>query len=236
MFYVKFCYECGCKLEGNEEVCPECGEVFKNTQSPNDFMESTFNQFLEDIDHLKDNAIEFMKDVDIDDIFDDFSINSKKALNQDAFYVARARRKLENSGDNQRIIYLCNKALLVDEKNWEAYYLKGRALINLGRYDEAIDVLLDSLALNEDNLEAREYIAKASRLNGDLDYSLKVYDTILNVDDKYYEAILGKALVYFQLKDYAEANKLFEEANKISPVEGYAKHKWDFCLEKSGDE
>ena len=102
---MKFCYECGCKLEGNEEVCPECGEVFKNTQSPNDFMESTFNQFLEDIDQLKDNAIEFMKDVDIDDIFDDFSINSKKALNQDAFYVARARRKLENSGDNQRIIY-----------------------------------------------------------------------------------------------------------------------------------
>ncbi len=233
---MKFCYECGCKLEGNEETCPECGEVFKNTESPNEFMESVFDQFLEDADQLKNNAIEFMQDFDIDDILDDFSINSRKALNQDAVYIARARKKLERSGDNQRIIYLCNKALLVDEKNWEAYYLKGRALINLGRYNEAIDVLLDSLALNEDNLEAREYIAKAASLNGDLEYSLKVYDTILNVDDKYYEAILGKALAYFQLKDYAEANELFEEANNISPVEGYAKHKWDFCLEKINKE
>lgn len=56
----------------------------------------------------------------------------------DIDYVNRARKKLNNSGDNQRIIYLCNKALLINDLNWEAYYLKGRALINLERYDESI--------------------------------------------------------------------------------------------------
>ena len=233
---MKFCYECGYKLEGFEKFCPECGKEFKNPEDTEYFIESVFNQFLDDVDQLKNNAIEFMDEMDIEDVFDDFSRNSKKALNKDAAYINRARKKLENSGDNQRIIYLCNKALLVDERNWEAYYLKGRVLINLGRYDEAIDELINSLALNEDNLEAREYIAKASRLNGNLDYSLKVYDSILNIDDKYYEAILGKALVYFDLKDYSKADKLFKEANIISPISGYAKHKWDFCLEKLKDE
>ena len=233
---MKFCYECGCKLDGTEDVCPECGEEFEFYERPEDLIGDVLNQFLDDVDQLKNNAIEYMKEMDIDDVFDDFTRNSKKALNQDAVYVVRARVKLENSGDNQRVVYLCNKALLVDDKNWEAYYLKGRALINLGRYDEAIDELINSLALNEDNLEARKYIAKASRLNGDLDYSLKIYDSILDVDDKYYEAILGKALIYFQLKDYAEADKLFKEANDISPVSGYAKHKWDFCLEKISEE
>ena len=233
---MKFCYECGCKLDGTEDVCPECGEEFEFYERPEDLIGDVLNQFLDDVDQLKNNAIEYMEEMDIDDVFDDFTRNSKKALNQDAVYVARARVKLENSGDNQRVVYLCNKALLVDDKNWEAYYLKGRALINLGRYDEAIDELINSLALNEDNLEARKYIAKASRLNGDLDYSLKIYDSILDIDDKYYEAILGKALIYFQLKDYAEADKLFKEANDISPVSGYAKHKWDFCLEKISEE
>lgn len=229
---MNFCYECGCKLEGNEDVCPECGEEFEYYERPEDLIGNVLNQFLDDVDQLKNNAIGFVKEMDIEDVFDDFPQNSKKALNQDAIYVARARVKLENSGDNQRVVYLCNKALLVDERNWEAYFLKGRALINLGRYDEAIDALLDSLALNEDNIEAREYIAKASRLNGDLEYSLKVYDSILNKDEKYFEAILGKALVYFDLKDYSEADKLFNEANNISPITGYAKYKWEFCQEK----
>ena len=236
MLALKFCYECGCKLEGNEDVCPECGQVFKKPEETEDIIGSVVGQFLEDMDQLKNNAVEFLDEMEIEDVIDDFSRNSRKALNQDSFFVARARKKLESSGDNQRVIYLCNKALLVDELNWEAYYLKGRALINLGRYDEAIDELINSLALNEDNLEAREYIAKASRLKGDYEYALDVYDSVLSVDEKYFEAILGKALVYFDLKDYLEADKLFEAANNISPVSGYAKHKWDFCLQKLKEE
>ena len=27
---MKFCYECGCELEGSEKVCPECGEPVEN--------------------------------------------------------------------------------------------------------------------------------------------------------------------------------------------------------------
>lgn len=233
---MKFCYECGYKLEGYEKVCPECGKELKHPEDTEYFIESILNQFLDDMEQLKNNAIEFIDEMDIDDVFDDFSRNSKKALNKDAVYINRARKKLENSGDNQRVLYLCNKALLVDEFNWEAYYLKGRALINLGRYDEAIEELINSLALNENNIGARAYIAKASGLNGDLDYALKVYDSILNIDDKYFEALQGKALIYFNQNNYSDAEKFFKKANEISPLSDYANYKWDFCLKKLKEE
>lgn len=233
---MKFCYECGYKLEGFEKVCPECGKELKSPEDTEYFVESVLNQFLDDMDQLKNNAIEFMDEMDIDDVFDDFSRNSKKALNKDADYVRRARKKLEHSEGNRRVISLCNKALFVDEFNWEAYYLKGRALINLGRYDEAIEELINSLALNEDNIDARQYIAKAYALKGDLDYALKVYDSILDIDDKYFEALQGKALIYFDQKNYMDAEKFFRKANDISPLSDYADYKWGFCLKKLKEE
>lgn len=233
---MKFCYECGYKLEGFEKVCPECGKELKSPEDTEYFIESVLNQFLDDMDQLKNNAIEFIDEVDIDDVFDDFSRNSRKALNKDAVYIKRARKKLERSGDNQQILYLCNKALFVDEFNWEAYYLKGRALINLRRYDEAIEELINSLALKGDNLEAREYIAKAYRLKGDLDYALKVYDSILNIDNKYFEALQGKALIYFEQENYEDADIFFKKANDISPLSDYANNNWDFCLKKLKEE
>ena len=175
MLSIKFCYECGYKLEGYEKVCPECGTELKRPEDTEFFVESIFNQFIDDFDKIKSNALDMLDEMDIGDAIDDFSINSKKALNMDIDYVNRARKKLNNSRDNQRIIYLCNKALLINDLNWEAYYLKGRALINLERYDEAINELLNSLALNEDNVDARVYIAKAAHLKGDLNYVLQVY-------------------------------------------------------------
>ena len=150
---MKFCCECGYKLEGFEKVCPECGKEFKSPKDTEYFFESILNQFLNDKKKKKNNAHEFIDEMNIDDLFDDFSRNSKKALNRDADYVNRARKKLAHSNDYKRALYLCNKALLVNEFNWEAYYLKGIALISLGRYDEAIEELINSLALNKDNIK-----------------------------------------------------------------------------------
>ncbi|MBE6505891.1 MAG: hypothetical protein E7Z73_09210, partial [Methanobrevibacter millerae] len=209
---MKFCYECGYKLEGYEKVCPECGTELKRPEDTEFFVESIFNQLAEDLDQIKNNALDMLDEMDIEDAIDDFSINSKKALNRDADYINRARKKLNNSGEEERVIYLCKKALLIDDLNWEAYYLKGRALINLKRYDEAINDLINSLALNDDNIDARLYIAKAAHLNGDFNYALQVYDSVLSIDEKSFEALNGKALVYFDKKDFLEADKFFKKA------------------------
>ena len=233
---MKFCYECGYKLEGYEKVCPECGTELKRPEDTEFFVESILNQFLSDVDQIKNNALDMLDENDLGDIIDDFSINSRKALNRDADYINRARKKLNNSGEEKRVIYLCNKALLVNDLNWEAYYLKGRALINLERYDEAINELISSLALNEDNIDARLHIAKAAHLKGDLNYALQVYDSVLNIDEKSFEAFNGKALVYFDKKDVLEADKFFRKASEISVLPEDSKIKWNFSATKLKEE
>lgn len=233
---MKFCYECGYKLEGYEKVCPECGTELKRPEDTEYFLESILNQFVEDVDQIKNNALDMLDEMDVGDVIDDFTLNSKKALNMDVDYINRARKKLDDSGDDKRVIYLCNKALLIDDLNWEAYYLKGRALINLERYDEAIDELINSLALNEDNVDARIYIAKAAHLKGDLNYSLQVYDSVLNIDEKSFEALNGKALVYFDKKDFIEADKFFKKAAQVSILPEDSKIKWNFAAAKLKEE
>lgn len=229
---MKFCYECGYKLEGFEKFCPECGKEFKNPNDTEDFVGSIFNQLIEDMEELKEETLNFLEDFDVEDIIDDFSTNSKKALNRDADYIVRARRKIEQPGEERRVIRLCNKAIDVNELNWEAYFLKGIALFNLRRYDESIEEMINSLALNEENLEARSYIAKANFYKNDVDYALKVYDSILNINDKYYGALEGKAEIYYTKRNYEKANEFFKKANNVSPLSDEMKDKWDICKEK----
>ena len=229
---MKFCYECGYKLEGFEKFCPECGKEFKNPNDTEDFVGSIFNQLIEDMEDLKEETLNFLEDFDVEDIIDDFSVNSKKALNRDADYIVRARRKIEQPGEERRVIRLCNKAIDVNELNWEAYFLKGIALFNIRRYDESIEEMINSLALNEENLEARLYIAKANFYKNDVDYALKVYDSILNIDDKYSDALEGKAEIYYIKRNYEKANEFFKKANNISPLSDEMKDKWDICQEK----
>ena len=78
--------------------------------------------------------------------------------------------------------------------------------------------------------------ARASFLKGDLDYANDVYDSVLNIDDKNFDALNGKALVYFDKKDYLEADKFFKKASIISPLSASSKTKWDFCLKKLKEE
>ena len=69
-----------------------------------------------------------------------------------------------------------------------------------------------------------------------MNYALQVYDSILNIDKKSFEALKGKALVYFDKKDFVEADKFFKKANDISPISDDEKIKWDFCLNKLKEE
>ena len=92
------------------------------------------------------------------------------------------------------------------------------------------------MALNEDNVDARLYIAKAAHLKGDLNYALQVYDSVLNIDEKSFEAFNGKALVYFDKKDFLEADKFFKKASEISVLPEDSKIKWNFAIAKLKEE
>lgn len=217
---------------------------------PEDFDEFDFDEFSEQafnqIDDLFDDLSKLKTRIVNSEGFPEFlkkpSKNAKVALNRDSDYVRRAKRKYDRlSSDDEfvdsyktniRIIELCDKAIHINKKNWEAYYVKGLALINLEKYDEGIEEFIASLALNEDNLDPWLEIANANRLNKDYGDAIDVYNHVLKKDDNSSEAFKGIAITYFDCGDYKKADEFFKKANSIEKLDIESSEIWDECLEK----
>lgn len=204
-----------------------------------EFGESTLNQISDIADDLSQFKSELFDSEDIPDFVKESSINAKRALNKDADYVKRAKRRLDRIDSdelvdvyktNLRAIVLCDKAIEVNKSNHEAYYLKGRALVNLEKYDEAIEEFINSLAL-KDNPDVRLAIANANRLNKEFNDAINVYGSVSDVRE--FEALKGKAYTYYDWQKYGQAQMFFKKANHIEPLDDESKKIWDECLEKS---
>lgn len=199
------------------------------------FSENTVNQIdnvLDEISQFKDDVVEAQ---DLPDNVKEFSKNTKAYLNRDLIYVKKAQRRLEVSDSyysSNRAIELCDKAIYVNEFNSEAYYFKGKALVNLKRYDQAIDEFVNALALDSDYLKARVAIADVNRLNGDHEDALDVYDSVLKINSKSSEALKGKALVYADLGEYKKACNFFKKADSLSQINDNSRDIWDLCMDK----
>ncbi|WP_405295021.1 tetratricopeptide repeat protein [Methanobrevibacter sp.] len=220
-------------------------------------MDSTeFKQRIDefDIEEFGENAIEQFSDIaydlssfkdevisreDVPDILKKTSKDAKVALNRDEMYLRQAKRKLDRFDEglatngydlNTRVIGLCDKSIYLNSENHEAYYLKGLALINLKNYDEAIEELINCLALNEEYIDARLAIAKANRLNKDYEDAISVYDSVLRMDDDSFEAFKGKAYTYYDWEKYGEASNFFKKANSIEFLDEESQKMWDECL------
>lgn len=160
-----------------------------------------------------------------------YSNEFKVALNRDAEYVRRAKRRLDNEGyqNNARIIKLCDKALEVNDSNWEAYHIKGNALSNMERYEEACDQLNISLKLNEDNDDARLCLGDAYRMNHQFEKAIEAYDSVLENDEKSFDAYKGKAFAYYHWEKYDKADEFFKKANSIKFLDEKSKEIWKAC-------
>lgn len=224
----------------------EANEIFRELDSSEfkqkidefdleEFSETTVNHIddiIDEISQLKDDIIETQ---DIPDDVKEFSKTTKAYLNRDYVYVKKAKRKLEVSdsyNSSERAIELCDKAIQVNELNVDAYYYKGKALVNQKRYGPAIDEFINVLALDNDNMDARLAIADANRLNEDYEDAIDVYNSILRIDSESYEALKGKALVYADLKEYKRACDLFKAADSLNPINDDSRDIWDLCLDK----
>jgi tetratricopeptide (TPR) repeat protein len=203
-----------------------------------EFGENTLNQISDIADDLSQFKSEIFDSDDVPDFVKESSINAKKALNRDVEYVKRAKRRLAKAESdelvdfyktNLRAIVLCDKAIEVNNSNHEAYYLKGCALVNLEKYDEAIEEFINSLALKE-NPDARLAIANANRLNKEFNDAINVYDSVLYI--KQFEALKGKAYTYYDWQKYGQAQIFFKRANDVGPLDEKSKRIWDECLEK----
>ena len=205
-----------------------------------EFSEETIYQIddiLDDISQFKDSMI------DPEDFPDDIKEqyrNTQAYFNRDGDYLRRAKRKMArlNAGKltdpykvNKRIVELCDKSIAVRADNFDAYELKAQALVNLEKYDDAIDEYVNALAINDIPRIWLE-IANLNRLNGDFDDALDVYDHALEKHARSFEIKKGKALVYFDIGDYAECDEMFKQANSLQTLDEVSFKIWSECLEQ----
>ena len=204
------------------------------------FGEDTINQIDDLIDELSQFKDKILDSEDIPDIVKESSNEFKANLNRDEIYVKKARKKLARLNNDDklldkydasfRIIELCDKAIDLNYRNADAYYLKGIALINLGKYHEAVKQLIKSLALDGDNIDARLNVGNAYRLNREFDNAIDAYDSVLKRDENSFEAFKGKAVTYYYWEKYGKADECFKKANSIETLDEKSKEIWDICL------
>lgn len=207
-----------------------------------EFGKDTMDQIDDIVDDISKFKSEVINSDDFPEFIKDYSKDAKKALNRDEDYVRRAKRKLnrmEFDDDfvdvyktNIRVVELCDKAIDINYTNWEAYYLKALGLINLEKYDEAVNEAIKSLALNEDNSDAWLAIGDANRLNGKSYDAITVYDKALSIDEKSSDALKGKAYAYFDLNDYEKSDEFFKKSNSIRYLDEESMKTWGICVEK----
>lgn len=186
-----------------------------------------FSDFADDLSKFKDDVIN--KD-QVPDFIRDSTREAKIALNRDEDYLRVAKRKLDSEGSdyetNLRVVQLCDKSIDLNNKNPEAYYLKGLALTNLGMYDDAIEEFINSLAL-DGNVKSKLAIANVNRLNKEFNDAINVYNSLL--EEYPFEALKGKAYTYYDWMKYGQASKAFREANEIRELDEESKKIWDEC-------
>jgi len=202
-----------------------------------DFGEKTLNQ----IDDIVDDIDDFREEMDLDDIPEfvkNSSKNAKVALNRDSDYVRKAKRRLKKAeGEdgrrfekiNLKVVKLCDKAVYVNELNFEAYYVKARALVNLKKYDEAIDALISCLSVNRDYVDAWLLIGDVNRLNSDFEDAISIYDRVLEDNEGLFEALVRKARVYCDMGLFAEADDFFKRADAVGCLDDSCVECWEFC-------
>lgn len=223
-----------------------------------DFMEDVGSELFDDFDKeefheeasiQKEKILDQLAElkstiVDMDDFpefVNDSTRSVKYALNRDADYVKKAKRRYERLNSdydlvrsyksNIRIIELCDKAIDVNKRNWEAYYLKGLALINLEEYEVAIKELTSCIALNEDNLDPWLHIGNANRLNKKYEDAIEVYNHVLEKDENSSKALKGLGYTYFDCGNYQKADEFFRKSCAIEKLDKDSLRIWKECLD-----
>lgn len=225
--------------EESQEILKEIDSNVLNDFDLKEFGEETMDQ----IDDIMDDMSKFRSEVispdDLPEFVRDSSKDMKRALNRDQEYLKRAKRKLEridsdytflkSQKTNIRVVELCDKAIDVNYDNYEPYYIKGIALTNLKKYDDAIKEFVKSLALNEENTDAWLAIANAYMLDGDYSEAIEVYDSVLLKDEKSFEALKGKAVCYYKLDELEKAGEEFKKANDAGSLDEDCLKMWKSC-------
>lgn len=235
---MKFCYECGFKLNGNEDVCPNCGTKFKKSLFNNIFDETKKiignNEIIGDITNkINIEDIHSFVDGTSKSVIEDVSKKYQNYANKKVNYFNKAKSHYSN-GKYKKSIKYCDKYIELDSSNWEIYYFAGDSYFNLEKYEEAIDNLEKSLQLKPNNVNALLPLADSYRLLSKNSTAISHYDSALKIDFKNLRAVIGKSLAYYNISNYNESISYFNKADHLGDLSDEELYVWSEALIKLG--
>ncbi len=141
----------------------------------------------------------------------------------ESYKTARHARKLDRRVPMNRFLY--ERAIQISPNYATINDNKGKALLALGHYEEALAAFEQALYMQSyDNRSAVSLHNKGLVLYALKRYeeALKVYDWGIRVDANYASIYTDKGNTLFMLKRYEEALAAFEQALFIEPADAYA--------------
>ena len=112
-------------------------EFFKGNEAKNNFVKED-----EESEEYKENSI---------------TLDSLRKVNLTNLAVICIKKK-----DNQQVVNYCDECLKLDPRHIKAMFLKGRALIEMTEFKQAIEVLKELLEVDSEHAEAIKELKRAN--------------------------------------------------------------------------
>jgi len=108
-----------------------------------------------------------------------------------------------------------DEAIKLDPDDAGAWFNKGNALSDQGRYDEAIEAFDEAIRLDPENAGAWFNKGKALGDQGRYDEAIQAYDEAIRIDPKLAIAWNNKGLALYEMGEYTEADVAVAIAREI---------------------
>jgi len=124
------------------------------------------------------------------------------------------------SGDYERAAASYDKALELEPNSTDLWNNKGKALVNMGRIDEAISCFNKSLEINASNPASLNLLAIAlSQGLNKYSEAIIIFDQILQTNPSDFDALIGKGMSLGNEGDLSGSMACFEQATQVRPRE-----------------
>jgi len=120
-------------------------------------------------------------------------------------------------GELQQADALYTRILRVDPRHWEALYLHGTALLQLGQFAESIDVLERVAARRPDVPDAANNLAVAYQAIGRLDDAARCYGAAVRAKPEFAQGVFNLAALCELRGDLPTAEKHFRRLAALQP-------------------
>jgi tetratricopeptide (TPR) repeat protein len=203
--------ECYCMLDGYEKAVSYIEQLEKKDC---DYLEGIF----EDIAPL-------LNDSDMEDEANDFIRRGLKLFPDNIILMEELCYNLENKGELDEAIQICNKLIDINPYSYDYWFLLGRLYSSIPNYDKAIEALDFAITCDTLGVEAKSLKAYCLYMNGNYQKAIDAFNEVPSDEDGEIHDIPWEASCYIKLEDFENAykllHKLFEKRGRLDKPSTY---------------